>query len=112
MPNRRPVAKSKKKIRKLRTALKSAARDSYGPPMPYKSAKPRCARCGAAGSRSARHCTRCGAVLGLAVVKAAGDIALIAKLAAEPDPFVRQELYYSQHPELRAPWAPQDGGAA
>ncbi|MHB1430623.1 MAG: hypothetical protein ACYCVZ_00685 [Streptosporangiaceae bacterium] len=87
----------------------AAAPKSSGPAFLAKSAgRPRCGRCGSAASRSARHCTRCGAVLGLAVVKSA-DAALHDRMVAEADPMRRQALYYGSHPEIPSPW---NGGVA
>ena len=116
MSIRRPVAsKTRKKIKRLEKALKAARRNEYGPAMIIKSGRPRCPNpaCRTAAKYSGqRFCTRCGGGLLVGLAKGAGSGALLTKLTAEPDPFERERTYYAAHPELRAPWAPQDGGAA
>jgi hypothetical protein len=115
MPARGPVSKTRKKIKRLEKALKATRRNEYGPAMITKSGRPRCPN--PACRKSARYagqqfCTQCGGGMLVGLSKGAGSGALLTKLTAEPDPFERERTYYAAHPELRAPWAPQDGGAA
>ena len=115
MSRKRLVSKTRKKIKRLEKALKAAKRDSYGPAMITKSGRPRCPNpaCRKAARYSAQnYCTECGGGMLVGLAKGAGSGALLTKLTAEPDPFERERTYYAAHPELRAPWAPQDGGAA
>jgi hypothetical protein len=71
-----------------------------------KAARPRCPspRCGAVSTRpGAKHCTRCGAPLGLRVVKSAGDVqreVFMRDLCGSPDPAVRESLWRAAHPEI------------
>ncbi len=115
MPRKDRVSKKSKKIKHLKKALKSATRDSYGPALITKSGRPRCPNpaCRKAARYAAQnYCTRCGGGMLVGLAKGAGTGALLTKLTAIHDPAERERAYYSAHPELRAPWAPQPGGAA
>jgi hypothetical protein len=116
VPRKDRVSKKSKKIKRLEKALKSAKRDSYGPAMITKSGRPRCPNPGcrrAAKYSGQNFCTRCGGGMLAGLAKGAGaNTALMTRLAAVHDPMERERLYYSEHPELRAPWAPRAGGAA
>jgi hypothetical protein len=75
-------------------------------PFLVKAARPRCPNphCGAVSTYAgARHCTSCGTVLGLRVVKSAGDArseVFLRDMYASPDPGQRESLWRAAHPQI------------
>ena len=106
-----PVAKSKKKIKRLRRALKSARRDEYGPAMITKAGRPRCPNpaCREAAKYGPHQmfCTRCGGGM-LAGLHKSVELGLLTKITAEHDPAARERLYRATFPL----YGPGNGGAA
>ncbi len=106
-----PVAKSNKKIKRLRRALKSARRDEYGPAMVTKAGRARCpnpaCRKAAKYGLAQMYCTRCGGGM-LAGVAKSMELGMLTKITAEHDPAVRERLYRAAFPS----YGPGNGGAA